>query len=251
MASLTKMEYGNTVGSIKRKNLKRIVTISSNVLNGFNPNEVLANVQAATAKFQGAPGVTIGFAGEQEDQAEAMGFLGRSLLISLGLIFLILVTQFNSFSKPMVILIEIVFSIIGVLLGFTMIRMEFSIIMTGIGVVALAGVVVRNGILLVEFADMMMKQGYNIREATIEAGRTRMTPVILTAMATVFGLIPLAIGFNIDFVSLFTEWKPNIFLGGDNVAFWGPLTCIDGHCVANKVSLWSQIIRTKSPGRSC
>jgi multidrug efflux pump subunit AcrB len=224
MASLTKMEYGNTVGSIKRKNLKRIVTISSNVLNGFNPNEVLANVQAATAKFQGAPGVTIGFAGEQEDQAEAMGFLGRSLLISLGLIFLILVTQFNSFSKPMVILIEIVFSIIGVLLGFTMIRMEFSIIMTGIGVVALAGVVVRNGILLVEFADMMMKQGYNIREATIEAGRTRMTPVILTAMATVFGLIPLAIGFNIDFVSLFTEWKPNIFLGGDNVAFWGPLS---------------------------
>ncbi|MFZ1715713.1 MAG: efflux RND transporter permease subunit, partial [Saprospiraceae bacterium] len=187
-------------------------------------NEVLANVQAATAKFQGAPGVTIGFAGEQEDQAEAMGFLGRSLLISLGLIFLILVTQFNSFSKPMVILIEIVFSIIGVLLGFTMIRMEFSIIMTGIGVVALAGVVVRNGILLVEFADMMMKQGYNIREATIEAGRTRMTPVILTAMATVFGLIPLAIGFNIDFVSLFTEWKPNIFLGGDNVAFWGPLS---------------------------
>lgn len=224
MASLTKMEYGNTVGSIKRKNLKRIVTISSNVLNGFNPNEVLANVQAATAKFQGAPGVTIGFAGEQEDQAEAMGFLGRSLLISLGLIFLILVTQFNSFSKPMVILIEIVFSIIGVLLGFTMIRMEFSIIMTGIGVVALAGVVVRNGILLVEFADMMMKQGYNIGEATIEAGRTRMTPVILTAMATVFGLIPLAIGFNIDFVSLFTEWKPNIFLGGDNVAFWGPLS---------------------------
>ena len=102
--------------------------------------------------------------------------------------------------------------------------MEFSIIMTGIGVVALAGVVVRNGILLVEFADMMMKQGYNIREATIEAGRTRMTPVILTAMATVFGLIPLAIGFNIDFVSLFTEWKPNIFLGGDNVAFWGPLS---------------------------
>ena len=124
----------------------------------------------------------------------------------------------------MIILIEIIFSIIGVLLGFTLMRMEFSVIMTGIGVVALAGVVVRNGILLVEFADSLMKQGYSIREATVEAGRTRMTPVFLTAMATILGLIPLAIGFNIDFVSLFSEWKPNIFLGGDNVAFWGPLS---------------------------
>lgn len=224
MAALTKMEYSNTIGSVKRKNLKRLVTISSNILIGYNPNEVLAKVQAATAKFQAPHGVTIGFSGEQEEQAEAMGFLGRSLLISLGLIFLILVTQFNSFSKPLIILVEIPFSIIGVLLGFTMIRMEFSIIMTGIGVVALAGVVVRNGILLVEFAEMLMKQGYTIREAAIEAGRTRMTPVILTAMATVLGLIPLAIGFNIDFVTLFSDWSPNIYLGGDNVAFWGPLS---------------------------
>ncbi|HNT21029.1 MAG TPA: efflux RND transporter permease subunit [Saprospiraceae bacterium] len=224
MAALTQLEYSNTVGSIKRKNLKRLVTISSNVLAGYNPNEVLAKVQSATARFQAPPGIEIGFAGEQEDQAEAMGFLGRSLLISLGLIFLILVTQFNSFSKPIIILVEIPFSIIGVLLGFTMIRMEFSIIMTGIGIVALAGVVVRNGILLVEFAEMMMKQGYSIREAVVEAGRTRMTPVILTAMATILGLIPLAIGFNIDFVTLFSEWSPNIYLGGDNVAFWGPLS---------------------------
>jgi len=224
MAALTQLEYSNTVGSIKRKNLKRLVTISSNVLAGYNPNEVLAKVQSATARFQAPPGIEIGFAGEQEDQAEAMGFLGRSLLISLGLIFLILVTQFNSFSKPIIILVEIPFSIIGVLLGFTMIRMEFSIIMTGIGIVALAGVVVRNGILLVEFAEMMMKQGYSIREAVVEAGRTRMTPVILTAMATILGLIPLAIGFNIDFVTLFAEWSPNIYLGGDNVAFWGPLS---------------------------
>lgn len=224
MASLTKMEYGNTVGSIKRKNLKRVVTISSNVLIGFNPNEVLAKVQAAAAKFVSPPGVTVGYSGEQEEQAEAMGFLGRSLLISLGLIFLILVTQFNSFSKPIIILIEIIFSIIGVLLGFTLIRMEFSIIMTGIGVIALAGVVVRNGILLVEFAEILMKQGYSIREAAVEAGRTRMTPVFLTAMATILGLIPLAIGFNIDFITLFSEWKPNIYLGGDNVAFWGPLS---------------------------
>ncbi|MEO5582644.1 MAG: efflux RND transporter permease subunit [Saprospiraceae bacterium] len=224
MSALASVEYGNTVGSIKRKNLKRVVTISSNVLNGFNPNEVLAKVQAATAKFQPASGVEINYSGEQEDQAESFGFLTRSLMISFGLIFLILVTQFNSFSKPMIILVEILFSIIGVLLGFTLIRMEFSIIMTGIGVVALAGVVVRNGILLVEFTEMMLKQGYTIRDAVIEAGRTRMTPVFLTAMATILGLIPLAIGFNIDFVTLFSEWKPNIFLGGDNNAFWGPLS---------------------------
>jgi multidrug efflux pump subunit AcrB len=145
-------------------------------------------------------------------------------MISFGLIFLILVTQFNSFSKPMIILVEILFSIIGVLLGFTIFRMEFSIIMTGIGIVALAGVVVRNGILLVEFTEMLLKQGSNIREASIEAGRTRMTPVFLTAMATILGLIPLAIGLNIDFYTLFSEWKPNIFLGGDNNAFWGPLS---------------------------
>lgn len=224
MASLVKMEYGNSIGTIKRKNLKRVVTISSNVLSGYNPNEVLAKVQSAVAKYTAPEGVKIGFAGEQEEMADAMGFLGRSLLTSLGLIFLILVTQFNSFSKPMIILIEIVFSIIGVLLGFTLMRMEFSVIMTGIGVVALAGVVVRNGILLVEFADMMMQQGYNVRDAVVEAGRTRMTPVFLTAMATILGLIPLAIGLNIDFVTLFSEWNPHIFLGGDNVAFWGPLS---------------------------
>lgn len=224
MASLVNIDYGNTVGSVKRKNLKRVVTISSNVLTGFNPNEVFAKVQAAAAKFKPLPGVTIGYSGEQEDQAESFGFLSKSLMISFGLIFLILVTQFNSFSKPMIILVEILFSIIGVLLGFTIFRMEFSIIMTGIGIVALAGVVVRNGILLVEFTEMLLKQGNNIREASIEAGRTRMTPVFLTAMATILGLIPLAIGLNIDFYTLFSEWKPNIFLGGDNNAFWGPLS---------------------------
>ncbi len=224
MAALTKMEYGNTVGTIKRKNLKRVVTISSNILIDYNPNEVVAKVQAAVLKFPAPPGITIGFAGEQEDQAESMSFLANSLLISLGLIFLILVTQFNSFSKPIIILVEIIFSIIGVLLGFTLIGMEFSIIMTGVGIIALAGVVVRNGILLVEFAEILLKQGYTIREAAVEAGRTRMTPVFLTAMATILGLVPLAIGFNIDFVTLFSEWKPNIYLGGDNVAFWGPLS---------------------------
>lgn len=142
------------------------------------------------------------------------------MLISLGLIFIILVIQFNSIGKPVIILSEIIFSIIGVLLGFAIFKMSFSIVMTGIGIVALAGIVVRNGILLVEFAEMLREQGVGPYEAIVEAGRTRMTPVILTATATSLGLIPLAIGLNIDFVTLFTEFNPHIFIGGDSTSFW-------------------------------
>jgi multidrug efflux pump subunit AcrB len=142
----------------------------------------------------------------------------------LGLIFLILVTQFNSVSKPIIILTEIVFSLIGVLLGYAIFNMEISIIMTGVGIVALAGIVVRNGILIVEFTELMREQGMNLRDAIIEAGKTRMTPVLLTATATMLGLIPLAVGLNIDFVKLFTELNPHLYFGGDSVAFWGPLS---------------------------
>jgi multidrug efflux pump subunit AcrB len=102
--------------------------------------------------------------------------------------------------------------------------MEISIIMTGVGIVALAGIVVRNGILLVEFTEILLHEGMPLREAIIEAGRTRMTPVLLTATATMLGLVPLAVGFNIDFVSLFETGNPKIFFGGDSVAFWGPLS---------------------------
>ena len=118
----------------------------------------------------------------------------------------------------------ILFSIIGVLLGFSTFKMEISIVMSGIGVMALAGIVVRNGILLVEFTDLLLSQGIELKPAIIEASKTRMTPVLLTAMAATLGLVPLAIGFNIDFVTLFTEFNPHIFFGGDNVAFWGPLS---------------------------
>ena len=145
-------------------------------------------------------------------------------MIALGLILIILVIQFNSVSKPLIILSEILFSIIGVLLGLMIFRMEMSIIMSGIGIVALAGIVVRNGILLVEFIELMIEQGMPVREAVIEAGRTRMTPVLLTATATMLGLIPLAVGLNIDFSTLFTHFNPHLFFGGDSVAFWGPLS---------------------------
>jgi multidrug efflux pump subunit AcrB len=224
LSSVAKVRYSNTYGGIKRKNEKRMVTLSSNVLSGYNANEIVAQVDAALKNYQLPSGVNVKMGGEQEEQAETGAFLGRAMLISLALIFLILVTQFNSLSKPLIILSEILLSLIGVLLGFSIFNMEISIIMTGIGIVALAGIVVRNGILLVEFTEILLHQGMPLKEAIIEAGRTRMTPVLLTASATILGLIPLAVGLNIDFVTLFTEFNPHIFFGGDSVAFWGPLS---------------------------
>jgi multidrug efflux pump subunit AcrB len=224
LSAFTDIKYSSTYAGIKRKNQKRVITLYSNILSGYSENEVVPRVQAAAADFKLPEGVSIDMTGQQQEQQETMSFLGNALLISLGLIFLILVTQFNSLSKPLIILTEIVFSLIGVLLGYAIFGMEMSILMTGIGIVALAGIVVRNGILMVEFTDLLREQGMNLRDAIIEAGKTRMTPVLLTATATILGLIPLAIGLNIDFVKLFTELDPHLFFGGDSVAFWGPLS---------------------------
>jgi len=224
LSAVAKVHYQNSYGGIKRKNQKRMITISSNVLNGYNANEVVADVAAAIAKYPKPEAVTVKMTGEQEDQKESQDFLQLALLISLGLIFLTLVTQFNSVSKTLIILSEVIFSLIGVLLGFSIFNMDISIIMTGVGIVALAGIVVRNGILLVEFTEVLREQGMEMTQAIIQAGKTRMTPVILTATATMLGLVPLAVGFNIDFVTLFTELNPHIYFGGDNVAFWGPLS---------------------------
>jgi multidrug efflux pump subunit AcrB len=224
LSSFAQIDYVNTYGGIKRKQGKRIIILSSNVLGEYNPNEVVANIQAEISQFNAPDGVTIKMAGEQEEQMETAEFLGEALLSALFLILIILVMQFNSVSKPLIILSEILFSIIGVLLGITIFRMDMSIVMSGIGIVALAGIVVRNGILLVEFTDLMVEQGMSVRESVIEAGRTRMTPVLLTATATMLGLIPLAVGLNIDFAKLFSTGNPHLYFGGDNVAFWGPLS---------------------------
>ncbi|MCC7031167.1 MAG: efflux RND transporter permease subunit, partial [Chitinophagaceae bacterium] len=224
VGSFVDLKYGNTYGGIKRKDEKRIISVSSNVLNGFNPNEVVAEIQNEINQFNAPAGVNIKMGGEQEEQAETGAFLGTAMLISMVLIFLILITQFNSFSRTVIIMSEIILSIIGVLLGIGIFRMDFVIVMTGIGIVALAGIVVRNGILLIEFADIKLNEGLAPRQALIEAGRTRMTPVILTATATMLGLVPLAVGLNMDFALLFQTGNPHIFFGGDSVAFWGPLS---------------------------
>jgi multidrug efflux pump len=224
LATFADIRYENSYGAIKRKNQKRIIILSSNVTSGFNANEVVASVQNAINGYHVNDGVSVIMGGEQEEQKETGAFLGKAMMISIILILLILVTQFNSIGKPLIIVTEIVFSVIGVLLGVAIFKMDMSIVMTGIGIVALAGIVVRNGILLVEFADLMMGQGMSAYDAIVEAGKTRMTPVLLTASATILGLIPLAVGLNIDFVTLFTELNPHIYFGGDSVAFWGPLS---------------------------
>lgn len=224
ISSFTTIDYNKTYDAIIRKNQKRTVTLSSNVLEGANPNETVARVQAAIANYPLPDGISVKMGGELEQQEETMSFLGNAMLISLLLIILILVTQFNSISKPLIILTEIIFSMIGVFLGVAIFNMDFVIVMTGIGIVALAGIVVRNGILIVEFTDVLREQGMELFPAIVEAGRTRLTPVLLTATATILGLVPLAIGLNIDFVTLFTDFNPHFFLGGDSVAFWGPLS---------------------------
>ena len=224
LSSFAKIEYANSYAGIRRIDQKRVITLSSNLLSGYNENQVVAEIKEKIKDISYSDEVEIKLTGAQEQQAETMTFLGRAGLIALGLIFIILVIQFNSISKPLIILSEIVLSIIGVLIGFSLFRMEISIVMTGVGLMALAGIVVRNGILLVEFTDLLISQGVELKEAIIEAAKTRMTPVLLTAMAATLGLVPLAVGFNIDFVELFTNFNPHIFFGGDNVAFWGPLS---------------------------
>ncbi len=224
LSSIAKVEYSNSYAGIRRIDQKRTITLASNVLSGYTANSVVRQIQQAVSYFNLPEGVTVNMTGEQEKQAETMAFLGNAGLIALGLIFMILVIQFNSTGKPFIILLEIVLSIIGVLIGFSITRMEISIVMSGVGLMALAGIVVRNGILLVEFTDLLVSQGMELKEAIVEASKTRMTPVLLTAMAATLGLIPLAVGLNIDFVKMFTELNPHIYFGGDNVKFWGPLS---------------------------
>jgi multidrug efflux pump subunit AcrB len=224
LSSVCSVRYDNTYAGIKRKNNKRVITLSSDVKEGFNANEVVAKLQRVAAGFTPASDVTVKFTGQQEEQAETGKFLSNAMMTSIGIILLVLVMQFNSFGKPLIILTEIFFSVIGVLLGTAIFKIDMSIVMTGVGIVALAGIVVRNGILLVEFAEMARAGGMGLYEAVVEAGRTRMTPVLLTATAAILGLIPLAVGLNIDFETLFTHLNPHIFFGGDSVVFWGPLS---------------------------
>ncbi len=223
ISAFTKVSFINTFESINRKNQKRTITLSSNVIGGYNANQINKEISSLLSSINIPLGYSINLTGEQEEQQEASGFLALAFLISIILILLILVTQFNSAVKPIIILTQVVLSTIGVFLGFVIFKQTFSIVVTGIGVVALAGIVVKNGIILIDFIEELRKKGGRIKDNIINGGAIRFNPVALTAASTSLGLIPLAIGFNINFETFLSHFNPNIFLGGDSVAFWAPL----------------------------
>jgi len=227
ISAISKFDFTTTTGGIKRKNLKRTIQLQSNITDltaiALINQELGEKISEFKSIYQLPDGVTIRQSGESEQQAETNAFLGTALLISIGMIFLILVLQFNSLSKPFIVISEILFSVIGVFLGFAFTGMTMPTIMVLVGIIGLAGIVIKNGILLIEFTDELRERGMKTREAAIQAGKIRIIPVMLTAIATILGLFPLAIGFNIDFESMFTHLDPKIFIGGDSVVFWGPL----------------------------
>jgi multidrug efflux pump len=225
ISSLVHIDYTSTLGSVKRKNQKRTITLKSNVLNGFTPTAVNQDLAKSISDFKKKPDdVTITQTGEGAQQAETGAFLFKALIIALAIILVVLVVQFGSIGKSVIIINEILFSVIGVILGFAITKMQVSVIMTGLGIVGLAGIVVKNGILVIEFTDELRARGMKTREAAIEAGKTRIIPVLLTAMAAILALIPLAVGFNINFITLFSSFDPHIYFGGDNAVFWKPLS---------------------------
>jgi multidrug efflux pump subunit AcrB len=237
VAALVTQKNITSFNAIKHRELNRVVTLYSSVLAGYNANEVVEQVKNALNNFQLTDGINFKFSGEIEEQEKNMAFLSNALAAALGLILLLLVFQFNSISKPLIILLSIFLSFTGVFLGLMIFQMPFVILMTMMGIIALAGIVVNNGVVLLDYTQLLIDRKHEtegLESGTllskdlaipqiIEGGAARLRPVILTAITTVLGLIPLAIGLNIDFFSMFSEWDPKIYIGGDNVIFWGPL----------------------------
>ncbi len=229
----------NTSGysAIKHIDMERVVLVYSGVVPGANPNEIVNILKEKMLEFEMPEGTEYAFTGEMEEQEKQMAFLMGALFTGLFLIFLILIFQFSSVSKPTIIMVAIFLSFIGVFLGLVITGWNFVIMMTMMGIISLAGIVVNNGVVLLDYTEILIKRKKHelgvaakdylnkeqIKEAIIVGGKARLRPVILTAVTTVLGLIPLAIGFNIDFFSLFSEFDPKIYMGGDNVIFWGPL----------------------------
>ena len=237
VTSLIERKNITSFNAIKHRQLNRVVTLYSDVLAGFNANAVVDNIKKALLSFNLEDDIQYKFSGEIEEQEKNMSFLSNALLAALGLILLLLVFQFNSISKPIIILLSIFLSFTGVFLGLMAFQMPFVILMTMMGIISLAGIVVNNGVVLLDYTQLLIDrktielkvpEGFILEKkeaikAMIEGGTARLRPVILTAITTVLGLIPLAIGLNIDFFSLFSDLDPKIYIGGDNVIFWGPL----------------------------
>ncbi len=237
ISAVASIRYTSTYSSVKRKDMDRVISVYSNVLQSYNANEVVAEIQNELADYELPEGYSYIFSGEQEEQAKAVAFLGRALMIAMFSIFIILVSQFNSLTQAMIILISVLFSTIGVFLGYVFTGANLVIFMTGIGIISLAGIVVNNAIVLVDYVNLTRRRkreelglmedeelpDYMVKEAIVFGGRVRLRPVLLTAITTILGLVPLAIGFNFNFYSFVERFDPEIFIGGDNVAFWGPM----------------------------
>ncbi len=239
ISTFARVNYTSTFTGINRKNFRRVVTLSSNVVEGYVANDIVKEINGIIANLELPDGYQVKMTGEQEDQQETSSFLGLAFLASLLLMYLIMSTQFNSFAKPFIIFSTVLFSLIGVFLGYALSGQNFSIVMTGVGIFSLAGIVIRNGILLLEFTDELQHRGVPLKEAVVRAGATRATPVFLTAICAILGLYPLAVGLNLNFTTLLEHGDPHFFLGGDNVVFWGPLawTMIYGLVVATFLTL--------------
>ena len=238
LSSVADFEYSTTFSSVRRKDMDRVVTLYSNVIEGYNANTINQQLMTLMGNFEMPAGYRFEFTGEQQDQNESSEFLGRAMLIALALILLILVAQFNSVIRPLIILSSILFSTIGVFGGLWTFKMDFVIIMTGIGIISLAGIVVNNAIVLVDYIELLKARkrkelGYDedeflpidvATECIINAGKTRLRPVLLTAITTILGLIPMAIGLNFDFEGLLNNYDANIYFGGDMASFWKPMS---------------------------
>ncbi|WP_298550146.1 efflux RND transporter permease subunit [uncultured Algibacter sp.] len=255
VSTLAKQSNNSGFSAIKHKDTKRVVTVYSALSPGFTDAGAIVNqVQNEMKAYKGLPrNIKIDYTGQIEEQNKQMAFLMGALFTGLGLIFFILIFQFNSISKPTIIMIAILLSLIGVFGGLVISGNPFVIMMTMMGIISLAGIVVNNGVVLLDYAQLLIdrkKHDLNLEdnaylsknhlfESIVTAGKARLRPVLLTAITTILGLIPLAIGFNINFFTMFKEFNPNIYMGGDNVIFWGPLawTVIYGLLVATFLTL--------------
>lgn len=237
ISSVTDIDYSSTYNSINRKDQERVITIYSNVLKDANPNEVVNEIKLVLQDFELPEGYSYEFTGEQEEQAENFQFLLSALGVAVFAILLILVAQFNSISAPVIIIISVLFSTIGVFLGYVFTGMDIQIVMTGVGIISLAGIVVNNAIVLLDYTNLTIRRSVenagvenekylaldDVKEAIVLAGSTRLRPVLLTAITTVLGLIPLAIGFNFNFFTFISELDGNLFIGGESATFWGAM----------------------------
>ncbi len=233
LSAVADWQINEGFGGIKHKDRERVVTVNADVRSQYQANAVLQEVQGVLGTFLGElpQGYTYSWTGQQEEQDKAQDFLTTAFLIALSLIALILISQFNSLSKPVIVLTSVIMSVSGVLYGLVIFQMPFSIIMTGVGIVSLAGVVVNNAIVLIDYIDILRtRDQLPVYEALVEAGKVRLRPVLLTAITTTLGLVPLAIGFNLDFIVLvnqpiefFTNLGQYVYMGGEQAAWWGPM----------------------------